>query len=462
MTTAPVSPVAADRLAAAESGRRLRALKAIAQARVGNAWLRLASCAIVAVVATSVLGHNYALAWFAGLVLVLLADRAIYQRILKRSDTGQSVSRLAPLIAWTVFQSVYGNAIAAMLYFAKYVHGETLAIIYIMGGVANAAATLRMSTPLAIAGAGPTVAFLVGLPLIDYLFVGARNELDLMPLIGALTLLAFGINLWKSLLASDAAQAQAEAAVLRERQAAAAAAAAKSDAIRRMNDELRTPMAALVGAAEHLRRAAVSAEAKHHIGALVQAGEVLRLVLDDLSDLDRLENGDMKIDLKPVDPRELAKAVVGAFRASAHDKGLELFLDVSHKTPALVSLDPLRVRQVMFNLIANAVRYTRNGGVRVRVQAQACDAPNHVRLAFIVADTGLGMSRSQMATVFNRSRVTSEGEGPGLGLAISLRLAQLMGGRIAAKSELGEGSVFSFIVDAPVIKAADEPDASAA
>ncbi len=114
----------------------------------------------------------------------------------------------------------------------------------------------------------------------------------------------------------------------------------------------------------------------------------------------------------------------------------------------------MRVRQILFNLVSNAVKFTHHGGVRIRLQAQASDQPERVRLGFLVADTGIGMSRSHLAVLFNRERVaanSSAGKGPGLGLAISLRLARLMGGRIGAKSELGGGSSFSLVLEAPML-----------
>lgn len=415
-------------------------------------WLRLGACAIVAAVATSIVGNAWPVIWVIGLAPVIMFDGWIFSRLLKQCQAGEAPRSIPRTILWTAAQSVYGNLIAAMLWFSPYVPGETLAIIYMFGGLANAAATLRSSVSLSIAGAGSTIAFLLGLPLADYLLNGARNPLDLMPLMGGLLLLAFGVNLWKSLLASDAAQLEAEAAVLRERQAAAAAAAAKSGVIQRMNDELRTPMTALVGAAEHLRRAAQSPQARAHIATLVQASEVLRLVLNDLSDLDRLENGQLRIEPKPADPRETLRGVVSAFRAAAQDKNLELFVDVDPAMPAQMEIDAGRVRQVLFNLLANAIRYTTHGGVRVRMSAQPIDAAR-VRLSVVVADTGAGMSRSQLALIFGRERLCVDGEGPGIGLAISLRLAKLMGGRLTAKSELGEGSVFAFTLDAPVVAA---------
>jgi signal transduction histidine kinase len=405
---------------------------------------------MVALIATAVLGNAWALCWFAGLIPVLWADRGVFRWLLARCEAGMAPRRLDGLAAWTVLQSIYGNLIAALLWFSPYVPGETLAVIYVCGGVANAAATLRGSNVLSMAGLGPSIGFLLGLPVADYALSGWTNPLLLMPAVGGLLLLAVGISLWRSLLESDAAQARAEASAMRERQAAAAAAAAKSDTIKRMNDELRTPMQALIGAAEHLRRAAASPEARAHIATLAQAGEVLKLVLNDLSDLDQLENGLVRIEAKPADPREIARGVVSAFRAAAQDKHLELFLDVTRQMPASVQIDAPRVRQILFNLLANAVRYTTHGGVRVSVNARASETPNHVRLNFIIADTGAGMSRAQLAQVFGRERVSAEGEGPGLGLAISMRLARLMGGQLNAKSDLGEGSVFTLTLDAPV------------
>lgn len=448
----PPAPGAPDD--AQKRAKRARGLAAAARARVANSWLRLGSCVVVAAVAASVVGNVWPLVWAFGLAAVILADRAVHRRLLARCEAGQPPQQLAGALAWTFAQSFYGTSLAALLWFAPYVPGETLAILFICGGLANAAATLRSSSALSLAAVAPAVGFLLGLPLAEYLIEGARNPLHLVPLMGGLLMLGFGVNLWRSLLASDEAQYEAEAAVLRERQAAAAAAAAKSDMIRRMNDELRTPMAALIGAAEHLRRAAQTPHARAHIAMLAQAGEVLKLVLDDLSDLDRLENGKLRIETKPADPREVLRGVVSAFRAAAQDKHLELFCDIAPNTPALVEMDALRVRQILFNLLANAVRYTTHGGVRVRLQAQALEHEGRVRLSFLVADTGAGMSRSQLALIFGRGRVCADGEGPGLGLAISLRLARLMRGQLSAKSELGEGSIFTFTLE-PRIAAAE-------
>ena len=423
---------------------------------MANCWLRLGASGVSAVVAASLVGTAWPLIWYLGLIPIVLIDRVLYVRLLKQCEAKTPPKTIRTLWAWTVFQSAYGNVLAAMLWFAPYVPGETLAVMYLCGGLANGATSLRAVPTLALCGVGPSIVTMLGLPVAEFVMGGAVNTLELAPLVGGLLLLGFGLNLWRTLAASDNAQLEAEAAVLRERQAAAAAAVAKTDVIQRMNNELRTPMSALIGAAEHLKRAAASPQARAHIATLVQAGEVLKLVLNDLSDLDRLENGQLSIKLKPTDPRELARGVVSAFRAAAHDKQIELFLDISQDAPPLVVIDSLRVRQVLFNLLANAVRFTAHGGVRVRVSAQPTGA-DRVRLAFVVADTGAGMSRSQLALIFGRERISTEGEGRGLGLAISLKLARLMGGQLTARSELGQGSMFQLTLEAQMVVAQEAP-----
>lgn len=428
---------------------------------MSNAWARYFASGMAAAVGAAVFETSLPMYWLAGLTLVVVVDFAAYQKLLKRLTAGDPCDRIPLLIMWAALQGLYGNALAAILWFSPIGPGKAMAVIFVCGGLANAAATFRHSPALSAASVSAAAFYLLGLPVVEFASEHGRNPLDLSLIVGGLLLLAWGVKLWKSLVASDEALVLAEAAAVRERQAAAAAAAAKSDMIRRMNDELRTPLAALTGAAEHLRRAAATPSAREHIGTLIHASEVLKLVLDDLSDLDRLENGRLPINLQKADARLLARGVVAAFRTAAQDKQIELFLDIAPETPACVLIDPVRVRQVLFNLIANAVRYTTYGGVRVRVSASPADGEKRARLIFSVADTGAGMSRAQLASVLGRSRVGGEGDGPGLGLAISVKLARLMGGEITARSEPGQGSLFTFAIAAPVVAMEQNPRSAA-
>lgn len=418
--------------------------------------MRFAASALAALVTTFIFETLLPLYWLVGLVAVVAIDREAHRQQLKRCEAGDPPTQLSRMVAWTAFQSAYANGLGAILWFAPLEPGKPLAALFLCGGLANAAATLRRSPSLSLAALSPAALYLIGLPIAEFVLDGARNGLLLAPVIAALLLFGWGAKLWESLLASDRALAAAEASAVRERKAADAANAAKTDMIQRMNDELRTPMQALIGAAEHLRRMPANPELRLHIETLSQAGDVLKLVLEDISDLDRLENNRLRIEAKPADPREIVRSVVSAFRAPAQDKHIELFLDISANVPASVTIDAARARQVLFNLLANAIRFTTHGGVRVRLSAQASERAGHVRLSFSVADTGCGMSRSQLAMVFARPQIgATPAQGAGLGLAISLKLARLMGGRIQARSELEQGSVFSLLLETPVAALAE-------
>ena len=202
MSTA-AAPNAAE-LAQAQA-KRVRALISVSQARLANSWLRLGASAIVAAVATSLVDNVWPLIWLAGLAGVILYDRHVYTRLLKQCEGAKLAPPIRDVFVWTFAGSAYGNILAAMFWFAPYVPGETLAVFYICGGLANAAATLRSSPTLSLAGAGPTIITLFALPIASFILGGAQNSLELMPLVGGFLLLGFCVNLWRSLVAADAA-----------------------------------------------------------------------------------------------------------------------------------------------------------------------------------------------------------------------------------------------------------------
>src|SRR5690606_392894 len=134
--------------------------RAIGQARVANAYLRMGASGISAVVAMSMAGNLWPIFWFAGLVAVILGDRAVFAHVRAQADQDRAPESLAPLAAWMAAQSVYGNRLAPILWFSAYMPGETLAMMYMCGGLANAAATLRSSHTLSVAGTGTTIMFM--------------------------------------------------------------------------------------------------------------------------------------------------------------------------------------------------------------------------------------------------------------------------------------------------------------
>lgn len=427
-------------------GQAGRGLAAVAYARAQNAMQRLAACLVVAATATVLLSNPWPALWFLGLAPVLLTDRAIFRWLAKQCAAGARPP-MPRLAAWMAGQSIYANIMAALLWFAPTEQGMALALIYLCAGLANAAATLRSSPTLALAGAGPTIVCFLGLPIAEFLLDGARDTLLLMPVLGGLLLLGFGVNLWRSLIASDLALAQAEAAGLRERRAEAAAAAARAGALNRVARDLRTPAAALQGAAEAARRAGAGQSAP--VAALLQAGDVAAAAIAGIA-------APPPPRLAPTDLRALLRATAGVFRPRVKEKRLELFVDVSAATPDLVCVDAVALCRILYNLLDNAIRHTAHGGVRIRLRAARAEADNAVRLEILVADTGAGLSRAQMALLFAAAEAGDEG-----GVAESVRLARALGGELSVQSELGEGALFKLAFTAARV-APDSKEASAA
>jgi signal transduction histidine kinase len=437
-----------DREEAALKARRVRAIGAIARARVGNAWLRYSGSLLAALITWSVFHAQAALYWVAALTLVVFVDRQAHAHQLKRCEAGDPPARMPRMLAWTFLQSAYGNALAAILWFTPHPTAQAMAVMFLCASIANAAATLRHSVALSAAALTPSIGYLLALPVAEFFLKGANSTMHLVPLIGALLLLAWGVRLWNSLLESDRMLALAESAAMRERQASAAAAVAKTDTLRRVLSELRAPLAALDGAVERLRRAASTPSARAHIASLVNAKDVLRRVAQDISNPEKLDNGALSMTPKATNPADVARDAVAAFRIAAQDKGLELLVDIDIDVPALVEIDAARVRQVLFNLLDNAVRCTRHGGVRVRV-ASEMRSGRQAQLSFHVIDTGSGISRARADAAMSATRFGAADDA-GIGLAIAARLSKRMGGELSAHGELGHGSHFVLTLTAPV------------
>jgi signal transduction histidine kinase/ActR/RegA family two-component response regulator len=227
---------------------------------------------------------------------------------------------------------------------------------------------------------------------------------------------------------------------------------AKSDFLATLSHEIRTPMNAILGMNRLVQgEPALSAEGRQHAAAVQTAGESLLALLNDLLDLSKAEAGYLRVESIPFDVRVLVTDCAAMFRATARGKGVELALRMPDAMPWLRG-DPLRVRQILGNLIGNAVKFTDSGRVEVRVAAQGAQpdaAPGtRVDLAIAVADTGPGIPADRQERMFRPFEqgdvsTTRRYGGSGLGLAISRRLARLMAGDIVLESVPGQGSTFT-------------------
>jgi signal transduction histidine kinase/CheY-like chemotaxis protein len=246
------------------------------------------------------------------------------------------------------------------------------------------------------------------------------------------------------------------------RGAAMAASKAKSEFLSTMSHEIRTPMTAVLGMADLLIETELSGDQRRYLDIMVANGNSLLELINSILDLARIESGRLQLEKTGFDITDLIDKTISTFGVRAHGKGLELIARIAPGVPERLVGDPLRLRQILINLLGNAIKFTELGEIVLEVEQDPESNESGV-LRFIVADTGIGIAADKLDSIFGSfnqadSSTTRLHGGSGLGLAIAHRLVGLMDGRIGVESELNKGSKFSFTahfgLEARVISAA--------
>ena len=222
---------------------------------------------------------------------------------------------------------------------------------------------------------------------------------------------------------------------------------AKSEFLANMSHEIRTPLNAVIGISELLSNTIKDEKQLNYMKTINNSGNSLLLIINDILDLSKIESGKMELNYKPIKLCTIIKEIETIFMHEVHNKEIEFFVEIPNHIPEMILFDEVRIRQILLNLIGNAVKFTEKGFVKLSIQAIPSINHNNVDLHFSIEDTGIGIPENEKERIFlaftqiSGQSIKKYG-GTGLGLSITKKLVEMMDGKISLKSEVGKGSQF--------------------
>jgi len=407
---------------------------------------RLGMASASALVFSPLLGWSLSFAWVVGYFIVQLLDLWVFAPIVSgRSEQLRGARRVA---GWLMLclNAVYFGSLSVPLWLIGGAMGGICSVMLLSAGAIYAVINAPRSTSVMLMTASIQFLYLAGTPVFMAMH-GAPPAFVTAAAIAVGVFITYCLSTWQRMndarLAESAARVEAE----EKRAQAERIMAGRSAFLAAIGHDLRTPISAILTGAAELERGATDAAARSQAHLITDAGFMMKAMLDDLLDHAKLDAGHMTVELVDFNLRDLLNQTTRFWRGPARAKGLKLRVEGAACIPAAVRGDPMRVRQVLNNLISNAMKFTETGSITLRLNAWSEEPGGHAVL-IAVEDTGPGMTVEQVARLFTPFDQTMTGVsalhgGTGLGLAISRQLAELMGGRVTVRTRPGEGASFT-------------------
>ena len=412
--------------------------------RRGALLQRIALGCAVALVVTPMVGVWFSLSWLVLYMACQGVELVVFGPV-ARGDKGEmsTARKIIGCIALAISAAVFGGLSLVMWRIGGPLGGVCAALM-LPAIMLSSMTTATRCQPMMIASLSPQMIYLLATPYFAYSF-GAPAHLVMTAAATVVLYVFYIVMTWQRIsdTTTNLSRAHAEAEDLRLR--AERSLADHTAFLAAVGHDLRTPIGAILAGAAELR--APDPQSRTSANLITDAGLMMKALLDDLLDHSRIGAGRMTVEANDFDLRQMLAQTLQLWRGLADAKGLKLRVEGAASVPRHVKGDVMRIRQVLNNLMSNAMKFTEEGQITLRVQAWP-EEPSGYALLFEIADTGPGMTTDQLARLFTPFDQTADGVtarygGSGLGLAISRNLVDLMGGRLTVRSAPGQGSRFT-------------------
>ena len=417
---------------------------------------RLGMAAACALVFSPLLGWSLSAAWVLGYFTVQLIDLWIFGPVNGgRTERLRGVRRLAGDIV-LMANSGYFGSLAIPLWIVGGAMGGICASMLLSAGAIYSTINAPRSRTVLVLTVTPQFLYLASTPFFMSAH-GASPGFVTAAAVAVGVFITYCLSTWQRMNQARIAETAARIEAEEKRADAERIMEGRSAFLAAVGHDLRTPISAILTGSAELERGAPDGAARAQARLISDAGFMMKALLDDLLDHAKLEAGHMTVDAVDFNLRDLLNQSTRLWRGPARAKGLKFRIEGASTVPAAVRGDPMRLRQVLNNLISNAMKFTVEGSITLRLKVWAEDTGGHAVL-IEVADTGPGMTPEQLARLFTPFDQTADGVsarhgGTGLGLAISRQLTELMGGRLTARSSVPHGASFTLALRLDAAKA---------